>query len=88
MMKMMMAMMDKAAATAEATAAAQSKMNRDMFMEFANMMKPQLNPQDLRAHQPREAKLHENKLGLKDFTRIKEFEGGESCSGSGLTRSQ
>ena len=88
MMQMMMAMMDKAAAAAtaattqaaaaaEATAAAQMKMNRDMFLEFAKMMGPQQTQQESRAHQPREAKLYENKLTLKDFTRIEIFEGGE-----------
>ena len=59
----------------------QAKTNRDMLAEFAKLVSPDPN----KAHQPRQedraqsnqSRISENKLDLRNFARIKEFEGGE-----------
>ena len=56
----------------------QAKSNREMMTQMMEMVRPQ--PQEARDHQPREnnpSRQNENRLDMRNFTRIKEFEGGE-----------
>ena len=79
MMAMMMQMMKDQASAAAAAAATTATQNREMMERMMGIMKPQQTQesQDSRNHHPRESKVFENKISLKDFTRVKGFEGSE-----------